>query len=68
MYRVLFRLFYCRRTVHPAVSEVFFDGALIGQAARNPYGLGWLASCDGKRLYWSKLDAGLALYQNTRDE
>jgi hypothetical protein len=53
------------KTVKPGLRAVFYDGVLIGKVGKNPYGLGWVASCTRKQLYWSVQDAALALVEDS---
>jgi hypothetical protein len=50
-----------QKTVKPGLRAVFYDGVLVGKVGKNPYGLGWVASCSRGLLYWSVQDAALAL-------
>lgn len=51
------------KTPKPGLRTVFYDGVLIGKIGRNPWGVGWVASCSRGRLYWSAADAALALVE-----
>jgi len=53
-----------RKTTRPGVREVLFDGVQVGRIARNIYGVGWVASCSRKLLFWSISDAALALVED----
>ncbi len=55
-----------QRTQHPMIRTVFFAGEAVGRIAQNPYGIGWIASCNRKHLYSSIKDAALACYQDSR--
>jgi hypothetical protein len=52
------------KTPKPGMRAVFYDGVLIGKIGKNPYGLGWVASCTRSTLYWSQQDAALALVED----
>jgi len=52
------------KTPKPGLRAVLYDGVLVGKIARNPYGVGWMASCTRSLLYWSAEDAALALVED----